>query len=413
MSPSSYATGPLDKGSIRTERIPDRRPVRILYSFPHKLGADRICHTAWQQVRGVAAAGADVLACPGVLQAALPVSVKVRPTLARGKFRIPYKLLGRERACALHDWIVARRLERLAGQVDIVHAWPLGARRTLRMARRLGVRTVLERPNAHTQFAYEAVEQECRRLGITMPPGHEHAFNAEYLRIEEEEYQLADQLLCPSDFVAQTFLMRGFPAEKLARHQYGFDESIFFPKERTIRNNDGLTMLFAGGCAPRKGLHFALEAWLKSGAQTNGRFLIAGEFVPAYAEKLSSLLSHPSVQVLGYCRNLPEVMQQSDLFVLPSIEEGSALVTSEARGCGCVLLVSEAAGAICRHMENALVHRVGDVKTLSEQMTLLHTDRELLGKLRADSLRTVREITWTAAGKRLLEVYRESLAGVN
>src|SRR5690606_1151066 len=31
-------------------------PVRVLYSFPHKLGAGRICHTAWQQVNGLAAA---------------------------------------------------------------------------------------------------------------------------------------------------------------------------------------------------------------------------------------------------------------------------------------------------------------------------------------------------------------------
>ena len=35
--------------------------VRVLYSFPHKLGAERICYTAWQQVNGLAAAGADVL----------------------------------------------------------------------------------------------------------------------------------------------------------------------------------------------------------------------------------------------------------------------------------------------------------------------------------------------------------------
>jgi len=24
--------------------------IRVLYSFPHKLGAERICYTAWQQV---------------------------------------------------------------------------------------------------------------------------------------------------------------------------------------------------------------------------------------------------------------------------------------------------------------------------------------------------------------------------
>jgi glycosyltransferase involved in cell wall biosynthesis len=92
---------------------------------------------------------------------------------------------------------------------------------------------------------------------------------------------------------------------------------------------------------------------------------------------------------------------------LPSIEEGSALVTSEARGSGCVLLVSEAAGAICKHMENALVHPVGDVQQLTEHLTLLSGNRDLLQKLRESSLRTVNELTWASAGVRLANVYRE------
>jgi glycosyltransferase involved in cell wall biosynthesis len=171
-----------------------------------------------------------------------------------------------------------------------------------------------------------------------------------------------------------------------------------------------LTMLFAGDCAVRKGVHFALEAWLQSPAHHDGTFMIAGTFLPAYAEKLSGLLSHPSVQVLGFRNDIPELMRKSDLFILPSIEEGSALVTSEARGSGCVLLVSEAAGAICDHMENGLVHRVGDVETLRRQITQLNEDRDLLRRLRTASLSSVHKITWAAAGVRLLQVYREVIA---
>jgi len=68
-------------------------------------------------------------------------------------------------------------------------------------------------------------------------------------------------------------------------------------------------------------------------------------------------------------------MRQSDVLVLPSLEEGSALVTYEARGSGCVLLVSDAAGAVCKHMENALVHPAGDVAELAKHISMLHEDR--------------------------------------
>ncbi len=383
------------------------RPIRVLYSFPLKLGAGRVATTAWHQVNGLAAAGADVLVFPSAVHKPPAPSVKVRPTLAWGKARVPNRLLGRMAYGSLHDWIVSRRLRKLVGRIDIIHTWPVGARQTLQTAARLGIPTVLERCNAHTRFAYEVVQRECERLGVTLPPDHEHAYNPAILRREEEEYRLAFRLLCPSDFVVKTFLDQGFPREKLARHHYGFDGTVFFPDHKPRDAKRGLTMLHAGVCAVRKGLHYALEAWLQSPAHRDGTFLIAGEFLPDYAAKLAPLLAHPSIRVLGHRSDVPELMRQSDVLVLSSIEEGSALVTSEARGSGCVLLVSEAAGAICRHMDNALVHPVGDVKTLAQHMTILAEDRELLERLRVSSLRTINELTWTAAGVKLNQVYRE------
>jgi len=385
-------------------------PIRVLYSFPHKLGADRICYTAWQQVNGLAAAGADILACPGVLHRPVPPSVRVWPTLAWGKLRIPYKVIGTMRALALHDHIVARRLEKLKDQVDIVHTWPDAARETLKTAARLGIPTVLERPNAHTRYAYEAVQREAKRLGVILPPDNEYAFKTDVLQKEEEEYRLTDYLLCPSDFTIRTFLDYGFPREKLLKHQYGFDEQACHPEKRRDGDSRPFTMLFAGDCAVRKGVHFALEAWLQSPAHRTGKFLIAGGFLPAYRERLSSMLSHPSVEVLGYRNDVPELMRNSDIFVLPSIEEGFGLVCVEAMGSGSVPLVSEACTDLCKHLENALVHPIGDVNALREHITMLYEDRESLARLRAAGLKCAPTLTWTAAGVRLLDLYRTAIA---
>jgi glycosyltransferase involved in cell wall biosynthesis len=395
-----------DERIMRTDQ-----PVRVLYSFPHKLGGRQIDSIAWHHVVGLADAGAEVLVCPGAVQRALPLGIQVRPTLARGGFRIPYRLLGRVRALALHDWVVARRLEKMAGQIDIVHAWPIAALQTLRVAKRLGIPAVLERPNAHTRYAYEVTQRENERLGIVPPPGYSHTYNEEILRKEELEYELAHRLMCPSDFVLRTFLDEGFPREKLARHQYGFNAKTHYPDSRQRDPKRGLTVLFAGACTPRKGLHYALEAWLQSPASADGTFLVVWEYLPGYPEKLTSMLAHHSVKVLGFRKDLPDLMRQSDVLVLPSIEEGSALVTSEARACGCVLVVSEASGAYCMHMENALIHKVGDVDTLTRHFTLLNRDRALLERLRAASLSTVQEITWPAVGSKLLQVYRDILEG--
>jgi hypothetical protein len=61
-------------------------------------------------------------------------------------------------------------------------------------------------------------------------------------------------------------------------------------------------------------------------------------------------------------------------------------------------------------MENALVHRPGDVAALTEHIRLLDRDRALLARLRAASLATAGDLTWRAAGPALRSAYTEALS---
>jgi glycosyltransferase involved in cell wall biosynthesis len=386
-----------------------QKSVRVLYSFPNKLGAERICYTAWQQVNGLVTAGAKLFVFPASSSRPVPEMASLHPTLAFGKMRVPFKLLGNGRAHALHDQIVARRLRKLKGQIDIIHTWPSGAKRTLETAAELGIPSVLERCNSHTRYVYETVQAESERLGVQLAQNDEAAFKEDTLRLEEKEFRLADRLLCPSEFVVQTFIDKGFTSDKLARHFYGFDHQTYHPDPNYQPNTDGLRMLFVGFCSVRKGLHFALEAWLKSSASRNGTFSIAGEFSPDYARKLSPLLAHPSIRVLGQRNDVPYLLRNNDVLTLPSLEEGFGLVCTEAMGSGCVPLVSNACTDVCQHSRNALVHRIGDVEALTQHINVMNEDRALLQRLRSAGLDERNRLTWDAAGVRLLDVYRETI----
>jgi hypothetical protein len=89
--------------------------VRVLYSFPLRLGADRICGIAWQQVNGLSAAGAEVTSLPGfdfeAGAAGGEVSLRRWP---EGSCACPIKSWARMRACDWHDRVVARRIEKMA-----------------------------------------------------------------------------------------------------------------------------------------------------------------------------------------------------------------------------------------------------------------------------------------------------------
>ncbi len=145
--------------------------------------------------------------------------------------------------------------------------------------------------------------------------------------------------------------------------------------------------------APGKGLHYALQAWLASGAAESGRFVVCGGFVPGYREAVAEWLHHPSVDVRGFVDDPGALMRESDVFVFPSVEEGSALVTYEAQASGCVLVVSDATGARVEHMRHGLVHSAGDLETLTEHLRWLNADRDQLARFRAATLAARGELT--------------------
>jgi len=389
----------------------DTRDISILYSFPLRVGTPGNGMTAWHQISGLLRKGVNIHLYTGSCEKPVLGLTSLKETLNPWGVRLPLRLFPSQ-ACTLHDIIVASELPKLNRKIDIIHCWPSGSLQTLRTAKKLGIKTVLERPSSHTRFVFKAVAEECEKLGMKMPKSHYTAFDHKRLVREEHEFDLADKLLCPSEWVVKTFLSQGTSEKQIARHQYGFDrEKFYLPSPDNRKNDRTFRMVFVGSGEPRKGLHYALDAWLASEACKKGVFYICGNYVQGYREILDSKLTHPSIKELGFRNDVCSLMQKCHALVLPSICEGSAIVTYEARACGCVLLVSEATGAVCEHMKDGLIHKPRDVGSLRDHIDLLALDKNLRARLQANSLAGVASLTWTEATKRLVEAYQRCLCG--
>jgi glycosyltransferase involved in cell wall biosynthesis len=326
-------------------------------------------------------------------------------TMRVGRQKIPYRLVGNDRATAHHDRYVAKALLKSGDAFDIVHAWPSGAERTLRAASALGIPAFLERPNAETGFAFDVVQRECARLGMRLHRSSPHAFDVAKLAREEREFAAADALLCPSDFVAATHAAKGETESRLIRHRYGYDPERFAPPTVFRPPDASLVVTFLGRLEPRKGAHLALEAWRRSGVGKTGRLLLCGAMEPGYERVLAPLIDQPGVELRGAVADPAAILRTSDALVLPSLEEGSALVTYEARACGAILLVSDRTGACATDGHDALIHKAGDQETLAAHFRLLRQDHAARERLRANSLEGIGDLTWDAAAGALLEAY--------
>lgn len=334
---------------------------------------------------------------------AVPGVASLTSSMVLGGRRVPHRAVGRRRAFAWHDSLAARAVTRR--NLDVVHAWPGASRRTLTAARAKGVAGLREVPNTHTAHAYAVVAEEVALLGLQSSDVTAHTFNARRLANEEAEWAAASALLVPSDAVAKTFTDRGFDASRLLRHQYGYRPTTKAPVARVANTGRPLTAVFVGRGEPRKGLHYALRAWRASTAHDKGTFIVCGEIDPLYRRYLELDLDVPGLELRGFQSDVASVFAEADVLLLPTIEEGSALVTYEAQAYGCVPLVSSAAGAVLTHDVEGLVHAPRDVTTLAGHLDALDADRSKLARMSAAAIAHAPQLTWSAANIKLVQAY--------
>jgi glycosyltransferase involved in cell wall biosynthesis len=377
--------------------------MRIFYSFGLILGAPGIGYAAEQQIRAYRRLGHEVTVIAPNSRSWPPGDIPVRRSFRLLQWRLIVKAMGMGRALDWHDRIVAREIRRRGQSYDVVHCWPGSSEHTLTAARSRGALAVREAPNTHTAHAVRVVREEHARLGLPPPQGT-HARDEAWIARERREYDAADLILAPSPFAVETFEAEGVGSGKLTVKGYGFDPDRY-AMDPDRHRGDMLTFAFIARCEPRKGLHFALEAWKRSGLAERSRFVVVGAFDPEYRALLEADLAHPNVELLGFVSDLRPVYARADALVLPSIEEGSALVTYDAQGAGCALLVSRAAGARMTDGVEGLEHAPGDVEALAAHMRRVADEPDTLRAMQHAGFANAKGLTWDAMTAEILGVY--------
>ncbi len=130
----------------------------------------------------------------------------------------------------------------------------------------------------------------------------------------------------------------GVPVEKVMKIPYGVSLDRFRPSRPP--SPDTFDILFAGTVCLRKGVPYLIQAFQKL-KHLRKRLRIAGTTEPETMAVLERI-GLDGVEVMGSLsqEKLAEYMSSSHVLVLPSIEEGLALVQAQAMACGCPLISS-------------------------------------------------------------------------
>lgn len=271
----------------------------------------------------------------------------------------------------------------------------------LERARARGLRTVSEQTIVPSAVEWRLLDEERRRQ-----PGWELAVEdrcaTAYSQREEAEWRLADLILCGSEFVREGILQRGGPADRCVVVPYGVERPpASSPSERRKRTpGEPLRVLTIGAVGLRKGTPYVLEA--ASRLHGAAIFRMVGRSTLS-TEKDRLLRSH--VECIG---SVPrsEVARHyawADVFLLPSICEGSATVTYEALAHGLPVICTPNAGSVVQDGVEGFVVPIRDSGAIVDRLLALRHDRTLLERLGDSALERSQEFTLERYADRLLE----------
>jgi starch synthase len=296
------------------------------------------------------------------------------------------------------DRRVARSIAQRPPALVIGH--DTSALRMLRAAKRAGAATVLNQVIGHLAVGDTILREEAARHPEFADSLHAGApaWLIEQCRDEALE---ADCVLAPSDYVRRTLIEQGVAPERIALVPFAVRVERFKPPERP-RDDGVFRLLYVGQISQRKGVKYLLEA-VKRLALPDLELVLVGGIVGSGV----GLAPYD-----GYFRHVPNVphgevqrlFQSADLFVYPSLHEGSALAIFEAMASGLPVITTENAGSMVRDGIDGYLVPLRDPGAIAQRIAELHADPARRHAMAANARQRAEQFTWRH--------YRERLGGV-
>jgi glycosyltransferase involved in cell wall biosynthesis len=267
-------------------------------------------------------------------------------------------------ATLLKDRSLGRWAQREVGRLapQSCYLFTQVALETLRLCRKEDVPTVLDNPNGHIRNFRQVCDREASRWCGNKFHGHPSPAMADRI---EEEYQLADRIRVYSQWGKDCMVRFGVAEEKIHVLRQTVNLERFRPASSFPSTEGPLRICYVGSLDLRKGFVYLLKA-IRAIGPRHVRLRIAG----ATGDRdCARLFSRESAGLSIEClpgESLP-VYHQSELFVVPTLEDGLPFVLVEGLACGLPAIVTREAGAAeCVETgKNGWVVPAGDVEALA------------------------------------------------
>jgi glycosyltransferase involved in cell wall biosynthesis len=260
-----------------------------------------------------------------------------------------------------------------------------------RWFRRNGGVGIVEAMNSHVLAQEQILAEEHRSLGLPWRPFHRREVGRRVAEVEE-----ADYILLPSTFVLRSFLARGIPAERLLKVPFTLQKIAGAPEPPKQDEADRVVfrILYVGSISVRKGLRYLIEAFRKFKHPKKELWIVGPTASPSGLEGVSI---PEGTKFLGPLKGdaLQNAFTRATVFCLPSIEEGMAVVLTEALYYGLPVIATENTGVedLLESGKGGMVVPIRAAGAINNCFNLLAEDADLLATKRVEAAEAKARLT--------------------
>ena len=289
--------------------------------------------------------------------------------------------------------------------VRAVYAYEDCAANVFEAGAELGLRRIYDLPIAYWETSQKLLREEASRYPDWEPTLGATRDSAEKLARKTRELELAELVLCPSEFVRESLPARANDSQRYIVAPFGtpdvkVDESV---NGRSI--DRPLRVLFAGSLSQRKGLADLFQATKLLKSKAIQLIVMGSPIRPLNWYRQFADFTYerprPHAEVL-------RLMQTCDVLVLPSIVEGRALVQQEAMACRLPVIATKNAGAddVILNGETGFLVPIRSPESIAECIDWCASNRSSLAGMGIAAQTRARALSWSGYGEKVVTAVR-------
>lgn len=309
-----------------------------------------------------------------------------------------------------HLWIMDKRNKNFSVKVGelakkkakILWSGMAGSLEAFVIAKQNNIKCILDQFSGHPAVLNKILNEELQKYPELKNIIQEKISPLQMKRLMKE-MDLADIIVTGSNFAKKTLEENGIPESKIIVIPYGIDTKRFASKLK--KPSDGIfRLLFVGNISIPKGCHYLLKT-IKKIDKPDIKLTMIGRmenryFLDNFGNYFNWIPSIPHSQI-------PSYYNEADVFIFPSLFEGSALVVYEALASGLPVITTPNSGSIVRNNIDGFIIPIRDIDAIKEKILLLYNNKILRQKMAKSAREQAEKYSWEAYRKKVADFVKK------